>query len=285
LNSYFYNNIESFYGATPSDLSVKGIMESMIGYKNMGYIKEGYGELIKRYSEGLDIKTDHIVETIDYNDERIKVYTNQGVFKCDYVVCTVSLGCLKNKTIKFSPELSNSKLESIDKMGMGLLNKIYLEFEDNFWDENTSWITKFEDVNSDEKEISHYLSFDSIHKNSKILCAFLSSDFSKLIEKLEDQVIINKCMKVLKSIYKEKATDPISYEITRWNSDKFSYGSYSFDEVGYDVNNRKILAESVDNKLFFAGEATHDKSYSYVDGAFESGKREANRIIDLIFDF
>ena len=42
------------------------------------------------------------------------------------------------------------------------------------------------------------------------------------------------------------------------------------------------LAEEVNDKVFFAGEHTEADYYSTVHGAYLSGIREANKIIDLI---
>jgi monoamine oxidase len=41
------------------------------------------------------------------------------------------------------------------------------------------------------------------------------------------------------------------------------------------------MATPVQNRLFFAGEATHRKYPQTVHGAFLSGEREANRIASL----
>jgi hypothetical protein len=49
---------------------------------------------------------------------------------------------------------------------------------------------------------------------------------------------------------------PTSYVVTRWASDPFSYGTYSYIAVGSSGDDYDTLAKTVDNKLFFAGEAT-----------------------------
>ena len=41
------------------------------------------------------------------------------------------------------------------------------------------------------------------------------------------------------------------------------------------------LAEPVGNRVFFAGEATSTDRFGYVDGAFDTGRREAERIQSL----
>lgn len=45
-----------------------------------------------------------------------------------------------------------------------------------------------------------------------------------------------------------------------------------------DALTAPYLAQPVSGRLFFAGEATSTDRFGYVDGAFETGEREAMRI-------
>ena len=56
------------------------------------------------------------------------VETSQGRYDADFAIVTLPLGVLKRRGVEFSPELPESKRESIGRMGMGLLNKTYLRF-------------------------------------------------------------------------------------------------------------------------------------------------------------
>lgn len=73
--------------------------------------------------------------------------------------------------------------------------------------------------------------------------------------------------------------DPIQTICTRWGSDPFSYGSYSHIRVHSSGSDYDILAESVINRLFFAGEATNRKYPASMHGAYLSGLREASHIL------
>ena len=73
--------------------------------------------------------------------------------------------------------------------------------------------------------------------------------------------------------------DPIQSICTRWGSDPLSYGSYSHVSVQSSGNDYDILAESVGNRLFFAGEATTRQYPATMHGAFLSGLREASHIL------
>ena len=65
---------------------------------------------------------------------------------------------------------------------------------------------------------------------------------------------------------------------TAWKSNINSYGSYSYALPG-EFGAREILAETLDDRLFFAGEATMSKSQATVHGAYLSGIEVAAKIL------
>lgn len=60
--------------------------------------------------------------------------------------------------------------------------------------------------------------------------------------------------------------------------DSYSYGSYSFLKADSEPEMREDLADPINSKLYFAGEATHSDYPATVHGAYLSGLREALRI-------
>ena len=66
---------------------------------------------------------------------------------------------------------------------------------------------------------------------------------------------------------------------TRWNQDPMAYGSYSSVAVGsLGGEDYDIMAESLDSRVFFAGEATTRKYPATMHGALMSGLREAGNV-------
>ncbi len=111
--------------------------------------------------------------------------------------------------------------------------------------------------------------------------AFNAADYGVEIESYTDSEIIAQAMAVLRKLYGNEIPAPSSSLITRWHSDPFSYGSYSYLTTASTDKTRGQLATSIDDKLFFAGEATHSQYAASVHGAYLSGQREAKKIIDL----
>ncbi len=56
------------------------------------------------------------------------------------------MGVLKAGAITFNPPLPPSKTQAIQRMGMGLLNKIVLVFDRVFWPKNVHWFEYLSDT-------------------------------------------------------------------------------------------------------------------------------------------
>ncbi|MEV4669538.1 flavin monoamine oxidase family protein [Microbacterium sp. LWO12-1.2] len=63
-----------------------------------------------------------------------------------------------------------------------------------------------------------------------------------------------------------------------WTTDPFARGAASFTPVGALAGARAALAASVDDRLFFAGEATDDDAPGTMRGAISSGERVVDEI-------
>lgn len=112
-----------------------------------------------------------------------------------------------------------------------------------------------------------------------ILMAFSSGQSAIDIEQRRDAEIVALAMERLRGFYGDGIPEPTDYTITRWHSDPFSLGSYSYFALATELGDRAILAEPVENKVLFAGEATIDRAFAQVPGAYLTGLREADRIL------
>src|SRR5581483_6519822 len=66
--------------------------------------------------------------------------------------------------------------------------------------------------------------------------------------------------------------------IHAWGADPFARGSYSFALPGR-ASDRLTLAEPIDNRLFFAGEACSVHDYSTAHGAYRTGIAAAEAVL------
>src|SRR5262249_10080546 len=68
---------------------------------------------------------------------------------------------------------------------------------------------------------------------------------------------------------------------SRWARDPFARGGYAHALPGH-AGDRAGLAAPVDNRLFFAGEATSRNFFSTAHGARDSGERAAREVLAVV---
>ncbi|MEX0767143.1 MAG: FAD-dependent oxidoreductase [Microthrixaceae bacterium] len=114
--------------------------------------------LTKSSQQGLTIQFNQKVSTVRWSESDVSithtdstqtVSDNDSQSTADRVVITVPLGVLKAETITFSPPLPADKLNSINAIGMGVLDKYWFRFEEQFWtNETLMWTQVSPDADS-----------------------------------------------------------------------------------------------------------------------------------------
>lgn len=267
--------IEHEFAADARDLSFYSFDE---GEEIVGadvVFPQGYRQLIDALAEGLTIRTGEPVEAITVLEDKVQVTTTKGVIEGDRVLVTLPLGILKRGDVTFEPALPTEKLQSISRLDMGVLNKLYLKFPNAFW----SSVVEDEFIDRLSDEPGHWaesLNFYA-YTGAPILLMFNAGTFGTELESWTDQEIVADAMSALRSMFGSTIPEPSDYQLTRWKSDPFCLGSYSHLPPGALPEDRDTLAEPVGTRLFFAGEATYSDFPSTVHGAYLSGVREAQR--------
>jgi monoamine oxidase len=239
----------------------------------------GYGAMVAQVEKGLDVRYGQAVREVRYGDDTVTVETANGErHTANYVIVTVPLGVLKRDTIRFTPPLPDFKREAVDKLGMGLLNKVVLRFDKVFWDKEAHFLVY---ASENRGEWASWMSLLPVF-GEPILLAFNSGDFGRKTESMPDDEVIAGAMSALRTMYGDNVPDPTGTVITRWASDPHSYGAYSYIPVGADGSHYDAMARPVANRLFFAGEATSKAYPGTVHGAYLTGIREAERILKLV---
>ncbi len=88
-------------------------------------------------------------------------------------------------------------------------------------------------------------------------------------------------MQTLKTLFGSAIPQPIDYQITRWASDPFARGSYSYNALGSTPEMRDTLAAALNSQLFFAGEASNKAYFGTAHGAYLSGLRAAKEVLAI----
>uniref|UniRef100_A0A1S4H858 Lysine-specific histone demethylase n=1 Tax=Anopheles gambiae TaxID=7165 RepID=A0A1S4H858_ANOGA len=259
---WHFANLE-FANATPlSNLSLKHWDQDddfeFIGSHTT--VKNGYSCVPIALTENLDVRVNTAVTCIRYRPGGVEVTAdlksnNSTVcYRADLVLCTLTLGILKLaiakeskqlNTVRFDPELPEWKQLAIRRLGFGNLNKVVLCFDRIFWDPNTNL---FGHVGSTTASRGELFLFWNISQ-SPVLLALVAGQSAAIMENVSDDVIVGRCIAVLKGIFGNSAVpQPKETVVTRWRADPWARGSYSFVSVGASGSDYDLLAAPVTPK-------------------------------------
>ena len=241
-------------------------------------LPEGYGVIPRLLATGLDIRLSQVVTHIEHNNTQVTVNAGGSSFSADFALVTLPLGVLASESVRIDPPLSNFKKLAMSRLGIGQVNKIFLIFEQAFWPVNTQYLGFHSPIRGRFSYYMNYRTFSSFN----CLVTFGFGMQGGIIEKMSEAQLIAEITPHLKTMFGPRATAPKRAIITRWNQDPFARGAYSFAGVGSTEKDHEIMATPEGQRLFFAGEHTHEKYRATVHGAYLSGIREADRILALI---
>lgn len=210
-----------------------------------------------------------------YSENKVIIYdSNNNIYKAKYVIVTVPLGVLKSNMIEFIPALSSSKQNSIDKLEMFDMNKIFVEFTEKFWEE-TNYINLFYNNKDDfYSKYSYIINMSNIINKNVLLFMISNKAIDDLTDRSEE-VVKKEIIDLLKLHYPDKNIEITQIKITDWGNDEFSKGAFS--ELGADKKLRKAFQEK-EGRIFFAGEHTMENYNAYVYGAIKSGLRIGKKV-------
>ena len=191
--------------------------------------------------------------------------TPEGTVQAKAVVVTVSTGVLAAERIEFSPALPPAKHAAISDLPMGLLNKVGFDFDPDWAGAHQGQMADHAS-GSDEFCTLLFGFFDT-----SLAVGFTAGRFGGQVEAAGPGAATDYCLQALRDIF---GTDIDKYirgsSETAWRGNPFTLGSYSYASPSC-ADARKVLAAPVDEKLFFAGEATMTDAYATVHGAYQSG--------------
>lgn len=268
--------IEQEYAGSAARLSAHWYdsAESMAGEDVL--FAQGFRSLLAPLARGLDIHTGVVVQEVHWQATPPRVITTAGRFEADRIVLTLPLGVLQAGSVRFVPELPAAKRQAIAALGMGVLNKCYLRFPEVFWDEEADWL---EHVSERPGEWTEWVSLQRALRQP-VLLGFNAADRGRAIESLSDAQTVHSAMQTLRTLYGNDIPQPSSWQITRWASDPFARGSYSFSALGSTPQSRRELAAPLAGRLFFAGEATGSPHHGTAHAALLSGQRAARELLN-----
>ncbi|SDL44117.1 flavin monoamine oxidase family protein [Microbacterium azadirachtae] len=274
IREFFRHRVEEQCGAWIGDLDAHGLDEDAIDGDEVIFPR-GYDELPARIAAGLEVRLAHVVRRVGRDPRGVRVETDRGTFSAAQAIVTVPLGVLKAGAIAFEPPLPEAVAGPLARLGMGVFNKVFLQFPARFWEEGVYAVRALGEPGE------HWHSWYDVSAISgrPTLLTFAAGPFGRRIQGLSDEEIARDATAALRALYGDGIPAPSAHRITRWGEDPYAQGSYSYLVTGSSHHDHDALAGPVDGVLHFAGEATWGAEPATVGGAYASGARAAERVL------
>ncbi|XP_071958897.1 uncharacterized protein [Antedon mediterranea] len=221
------------------------------------------------------------ITQINNNAMDVQVTCADGsVYTADYAISTFSVGVLQNNVVKFTPGLPGWKVREYNRYTMGAHTKILMQFPSKFWG-NTEFLLRATDRKGHYPFFTDLGSKGIYSRNVHVLMAEVTGDEARRIDRQPRSVIRNEMMAVLRGMFGPRVPDPISFHVTDWNSNSLTMGARCV--FGPSLNSKCFQRiQSKVGRVLFAGEHTSLRFSSHVQGALESGAREARKAVDCL---
>jgi len=236
-------------------------------------LPHGYGALLESLARPLPVRTSAPVMRIDAKGHDISVGGSWGSLSSRRVVITLPTSLLADESIRFEPRLPPAKLAAAAGLPLGAVGKLFLRIDggalrdcrgDFFTGEIGEPDTGFYVVRPFGQPIVEAYSGGSLHED---------------LERAGPEAWTCYAVEQLVGLFGTDLRGLLSrIHASGWLGDRWTRGGYSNAAPGA-ADARSQLARPVEDRLFFAGEATSPDHMATVHGAYLSGQRAADEAV------
>ncbi len=233
-------------------------------------VVEGYGAVIARQAETLPVMLDCAVKRIAVaRGGGVVLETAKGTLRAKKVIVTVSSDVLAAEMIAFDPALPEH-MEAASQLPLGLVNKAFFACDMPFPDDGHLF-AKIHSADAGSYTLRPFA--------RPLIEGFYAGNVARELAREGEAALLDFGMSEMVNDLGSDARKHI-YPLmaSHWSGNAFIRGSYAHAKIGH-ADARAKLARSVNDKIFFAGEAVSPGGFSTAHGAYESGIAAAKAAI------
>lgn len=225
----------------------------------------GYGALIQALAAGLPLRLGSPATRIDWRGRDIVVETAAGRLTARQVILTLPTTVLTRGGMEFVPALPAEKLQAAADLPLGANLKVFLKVEGQPFGPPR-------DIQMSANHDRSDAAFLHLHPFGRpMVAAYLGGDLARDLEAagtaamaaFVEDAFAAACGESVRGLF-----TPIA--ASGWMADPLAGGAYSYARPGAAAA-RATLATPLDERLFFAGEATSPHDFATAHGAYLSG--------------
>lgn len=190
-------------------------------------------------------------------------------------IVTVPITMLRKGLPSFRPELPHRKKGAINNVVPTNVTKVVMEFREPFWN------TSAEFLRGEDLHLA-WAPLKSHSKEAPILTALVGGTKATDLGNMSAGWAAKKVARTITDMYRINANIFVNGTRVAWHDEEWIRTGYSCRRVNAPNDIRERLRESIDDTLFFAGEATSTRYPATVTGAIETGWMAAEEIVQSI---
>lgn len=232
----------------------------------------GYGTLIcAGLPSAMDLRLDTPVQAIALEAPGVTLRTPKGTVRARAAILTVSTRVLESEAIALPTALDPWR-EAAHRLPLGFNEKLYLGIEgDGVFEPETNVMGSPQDGTTGNYYIRPF--------GRPVIECFVGGAGARRAQTEGREAAFTRAIDQLVNLFGTSVRPRLrGFAASNWAGTKSIGGGYSHALPGHSAA-RKALAHSFENRLFFAGEATHETDFSTAHGAYESGRRAADEAI------
>jgi monoamine oxidase len=241
-------------------------------------VPDGYDQVPHVLAKGVPLRLKAVVQEIEWSETQAKVLFLHNhkieAVQAKTVLLTLPIGILRHGDVHFSPALPPSKIAAIQNFSTVDVAKMIYTFDHPVLPDD---IDQLHDFKSNPpmwwRGSAGHNDYDG-----DVIVAWTAGDNARTLLEQDYETALFTGLQSLRKLLDNDDLMPTKAIMHNWAGDPYTRGAYSFSLTGSDEAH-DILGRPVGNTLFWAGEATNAKHQSTVHGAYESGLRAAEQIL------
>jgi monoamine oxidase len=274
VREHLEHRSEEQYGVASTGLAAHGLDDDVVEGDEVVF-PDGYDALPARLSEGLDVRLEHAVRTVEWGAEGVVVAGDRGAVHADAAVVTVPVGVLQSADLTISPPLPDRHREALGRLRMNTFEKVVLRFPTRFWGEDVYAVRQLGPAGRWWHSWYDLTRLDGV----PTLLTFAAGPAARAIRGWSPEAVTASVLDELRRLHGDRVGTPTSVHVTAWQDDEWSRGSYAYMLPGSTTADHDDLAQPVGGVLHLAGEATWTDDPATVSAALYSGHRAAVAVL------
>ena len=240
------------------------------------YCRQGLGAVVAKLAADVPVRLSTPATRIGWGGRLVEVETAQGTIDARAAIVTASTNVLAAGKVRFAPDLPKRQLDAIERLKLGSYDHVTLELAGNPLGLRTDEFVF-------EKSSSQRTAALLANMSGSTLCTVdVGGRFGRELAAKGAKEMVAFALDWLDNLYGAglKRAAGRSHA-TNWNAEPWVLGAMSAAAPGGQIA-RRTLMEPMNNRVWFAGEAVHERLWGTVGGAWESGDRAAVAALRVI---